>query len=384
MTLSDTFYLGRSSRYANPLNGNDRLPIVYGDMTDGTSGIWKLPCIDTVNHVYCFAAHEVLSVAGGNSVSVYVDGVLQSSGYAFDESNDHESLGAIATVTFTADQENKIVTARGSGKVLTGTTLMENIIDIVNDVLTVENNFTSSIYEATKKAQARQVFESQSYKAAGAIVSDVELWKLVTEMMATFLGSAYLDGSGLLALDIDNGQTIQTGAGHAIIVRKSETVLIDARQRLANIINQCPANYCYNYDSGEFKRHTNSSAYADAVSQSVYGVREPNTPFQLYWCRDLTSVNVIQQIIVAKFKDPIYEIEIEDRTLKHMNIDIGDPFVCSIDSLYDKAGYRLINHYWRTVAVSPDFSRAKVRFRALQTGAYMTTGGGTDRDLTIY
>ncbi|HPZ00287.1 MAG TPA: hypothetical protein PLS28_02330 [Clostridiales bacterium] len=117
MTLNDTYYLSRSGRYNNPLNTNDRLPIVYGDLTDGTSGNWILPCIDTVNHVYCYADHEVLSVADGNSVSIYKDGVLVDPGdYVFDESDNYEFEGTIAKITFSTDQGNAVISARGKGK----------------------------------------------------------------------------------------------------------------------------------------------------------------------------------------------------------------------------------------------------------------------------
>jgi len=118
--LDDTFYLDRASRYSSPLNSNDRLPIPYGDLTDGSTGVWTLPCIDTANFVYCFGDCEVLTVAGGNSISIYADGVLVNpADYTFDESNNYEAKGLISTITFTSDQANKVISARGKGKVLT-------------------------------------------------------------------------------------------------------------------------------------------------------------------------------------------------------------------------------------------------------------------------
>ncbi len=396
LKLTDTFYLNRAGRYADPMNTNDRLPLVYGDLTDGVEGIWQLPCIDTVNFVYCFAAFPVLSVANGNSINIYADGVLVNpANYAFDEDNNYESEGQIATITFTSDQANAVITARGKGKVLTGTTLMENIIDIVNDFLTVQNNFTADLFESTAKAKASQVFTASTYSAAGVIVEDGVIWDIIIEMMASFLGSAYLNGLGELILEIDDGTM---SLYSATIIRKGEATLIDTRQRLVNIINQCPAHYAYNYDSGEFKRETNTAAHVDAISQGIHGVREPNTPLQLYWCRNITDAQAVQDVVVGRFKDPIYEIEIEDETLKHFNIDVGGYFVHSVDSLYDKTGNQMLNHYWRTISVRPDFSKAKIGFRALQTPYYLTMAYlldgsflldgsvklGGDRDTTIY
>lgn len=371
MLLSDTFYLSRASRYSAPLNGNDRLPVVYGDLTDGTEGIWTLPCINTAAFVYAFAGHSVLTVAGGNSISIYADGVLVApASYAFSASNNYEAKGIIATVIFTTDRANAVITARGKGKVLTGTTLMENIIDIVTDFLTVENDFTSALFESTYKARASQIFTAQAYKAAGVIYEDGVIRDIIMKMMASFLGSAYKSGADLLVLEIDDGTISQYG--QTGIIRKSDAQVIDVRQRLCNIINQCPAHYAYSYAAGEFKSETNDSAHADAASQGIYGVREPNTPYQFYWCRDLTSVQKIQDIIVGKFKHPIYEIEIDDMTMKHVHIDTGDVFIFSVDSLYDRNGDQLLNYYWRCIAAKPDFQRGKINFRALQTNYFLT------------
>jgi hypothetical protein len=398
--LTDTFYLKRAGRYANPLNTGDRLPVAYGDLTDGTLGLWEAKCIDTVNYVYCFAAHEVLSVANGNSVTVYEnDLLLDPAMYTFDEANDYESEGVIATLTFTTPKTGSIITVRGKGKPTTsgGATLMENIIDIANDFFVVENDFTSALYEATAKAKASHIFTAQSYKAAGLIAKDAKIWDIVTEMLASFLGSAYLNGAGNLVLEIDDNTTPYQ-YGQAGIIPNCESVLVSAKQKLANIINQCPCNYAYNYYTNVFRSQTNDAAHADAISQGIHGVREPNTPYQFYWCRDITSVQKIQDIIVAKFKNPIYEIEIEDQTLKRVGNDIGDIIIHTVDSLYDETETPLYNNYWRVVGVSRDFNRGKINFSAIQTGyylivAYLADGthiadgsilAGNNRDITAY
>ena len=402
--LSDTFFLKRASGYSAPLNGNERLPVVYGDLTDGTNGIWRLPCLKSTDDVYCFAGHEVMadtpepypSVVG---LVIYEDGqALDPSQYVFNAANNYEGHGVIATIDFATPKSNAAITAKGRGKPITpgSATLMDNIIDIVNDFLTVENDFTSSLFASSYKARASQIFAAQSYRAAGVIDQDGVILDIIAAMMASFLGSAYLNGSGNLVLDIDAGTISQSGA--AGFIRKSDTYLVEARQRLVNIINQCPAHYAYSYARGEFRSETNDSAHADAASQGIYGVREPNTPYQFYWCRDLANVQKIQDIIVAKFKHPVYEIEIADITMKHPQIDAGDVFVYSLDSLYDRSGFQLLNHFWRCISAAPDFQRGKINFRALQTNfylvfAYLADGShladgsitaGNERDVTAY
>ena len=398
--LTDTFYLKRAGRYAKPLNTNDRLPIVYGDLTDGTLGLWGCPCIDTDNYVYCFAGHEVLSVANGNSITVYENDVeVDPADYLFDEAIDYEGEGIIATITFTSSKAGSVISVRGKGKptMSGGATLMDNIVDIVDDFLTVENDFTSAIYEATAKARAAQVFDAQSYVAAGVIIDDVEIWETITEMMASFLGGAYLDGDGELVLEIDDNN-LPYQYGQAGVIPRGEAEMLSAVQRLGNIINRCPCNYRYSWLSGGFKAHIDDSAHASAISQGIYGAREPGTPYQFYWCRDKTAVQTIQDIIVSKLKVPIYEIEIEDQTLRRVGCDIGDIVIFSADTIYDTTEQPLLNQQWKVIGAARDFNDGKIAFRALQTpyylmvayladGTYLADGSihaGSDRDMTVY
>ena len=396
MKLTDYLYLKRANRYTSHKNSNDRLPVVYGDLTDGTSGNWTLPCIDTVNHVYAFAGHEVLSVADGNAISIYADDALVNpANYVFDESNDYESEGLISTVTFTVDQANAKITARGKGKVSAGV-LIENIIDIIDDLLTVECDFSPTLYDATSKARASQLFTGQAYKAAGVIDKDINLWTLLQQMMGSFLGSIYLNADKLLAFYIDDGTLSMFG--EAAIIPKSDIHVVSATQKSSNLVNQCPSSYGYNYAAGEFRHHVNDSAYADAVAQNIFGVQEPTSPYQLYWCRDTTSVNAIQTILVAKLKDPLWEVEIEDLSLKRAHVDVMDLVAATIDSIYDAQGQEYLNQWFRVVSCKPDFPKNKVNLRLQDTrfyrmvayladGSHLADGSiraGGDRDVTVY
>ena len=470
--LSDTYFLKRAGRYSDPLNSNDRLPIVYGDVTDGSNGIWELPRIADEagvpkKPIYCFAGHPVrprfetltLDVAPGgvgwsvgetitgavsgttsiitevtttkiyrikqrdgfynggeiltngvdpadqgvlypqysdSTITIYQDGSeLGQALYTFEESNNYEGHGNIAIIKFISPKANDIITAQGQGKVSAGTTLMENIVDIVEDFLTVENDFAASLFESTAKAMAASIFTGQNYVAAGCIIQDVPIWETITKMMSSFLGSVYINGEDKLVLDIDIN-TIPLG--YADIIPKGDAYLSDAKIRRDNIINQCPINFAYNYVNGRFKSHTDDSAHADAISQDVFGVRTPNTPYQAYWCRDLTSIQQVQDYIVAKLKDPLYEIEITDATLKRAGVDIGDFVAFSADSLYGQDGIQLLNNFWKILSVKPNYGKNNIVYRALQTGYFMTLARildgswildgsvklGGQRDLTTY
>ena len=373
----DTWFLGRAGRYANPLDTNARLPLVYGDLTDGADGNWACPCIDTVNHVYCYAGFAVLTVADGNSVAVYVDGVLQAAGYTFSASNNYEGLGAIATITFTADQGNKVVTVRGKGLDAAGV-LIDNAIDQIEDLLTVQNAFSSSLFESTSKARARQKFLAQGYKAAGVIAEDITYWELIIKIMSSFLGSAYLSGDGLLCFEIDDGTDGATPVFDGILSRGDIDVIPEAL-KFENIINRCPASYAYDYASGsEFKRHTDDSAHSNVISQSTFGEKTPDQPFRHYWCRDLAGVNKIQDIIVGKFGSPVYEATVRDNTLKRLNNDIGDIVLMTARRLFGSDGQPLYNQFWKVLGVSPDYLGGCIDFRVLQTPYFLTVAQMAD------
>ncbi len=377
--LTDIYYLDRASRYADPKNGNDRLPVVYGDLTDGTEGNWQLPCIDTTAYVYCYASHAVLSVAEGNSVSIYADGVLVDPGdYTFTASADYEGKGVIATIDFTADRGNAVISARGKGKAASGT-LITNIVDIAYDFLTVHNSWTSIDFEATAKARASQLFGAQGYAAAGVIDYDTNIDETLTRMLGSFLGSWYRDGSGRIVFEIDTGAA---PSGFAGTIRKADITPVRATQRLENIVNRCPASFAYNYVRGEFANHTDDPGHADAASQAIFGVREPVNPFQAYWCRDTASIQTIQDIVVAKFAYPLWEVEITDVTLKQLRLDAGDTAMCSIDYLFDRSGSPLLNHYWVVQSVRPDYAKKSITFVLLETAAYR--GYPAARETTEY
>jgi hypothetical protein len=203
------------------------------------------------------------------------------------------------------------------------------------------------------------------------------MWEIATDIMGSFLGSAYLDANKLIALEFDDGTITTTGVP---IIQRGAVQITDIKQRLVNIINQCPAFYAYNYASGVFDYETDT--VLDAGSQGIFGTRNPNETMQLYWVRDLSSVQVLQGIVVDKFARPIYEIEFETFGMETIGLDLGDIFAMTVDSLYDATGSPLYNQYWKVVSVNPNFKRGSIRFRALQTTSYMTSAGS--RDATIY
>ncbi|MBI4800147.1 MAG: hypothetical protein HY794_15755 [Desulfarculus sp.] len=152
-TVKDIYQLPKASRYANPRNGADPLRLVWGDMTTGgVGGLWQMPCIDTVNRVYALAGHAVLSLAGGNSITVYNKDGQALSGYTFNESNDYESLGAVATVSFPTKTATTISFDASTNSIkdsAAGLAVLTNCMVTASGAADSENNQTFKIITAT-------------------------------------------------------------------------------------------------------------------------------------------------------------------------------------------------------------------------------------------
>ena len=312
VTLDDMFYLPTAERYSNPLNIGDRLPIVYGDLRFGITGTWVAPCIDTVNFVYCYASHPVMTQTD-SELKVYVGDdpfpKIMGVDYVFNPSHYfeppvpppaiHVTSDNIATITFMTDQGTQVVTVRGKGKIflpvgLSGEVLIDNPIDVIDDFLCAENDFTSTLFESTKKAESRQKIETfyppNPYwcsRCAGVLSQDDTYWNIITSMMASFLGSAYLNGEGKLVLEVDDGTITQYSAGTPPTLPKQETNLIESKLRLLNVINECPCELAFDYIHNTFYWTTDLLAHRGGASQGIYGIRKPGETYKFYWCREL-------------------------------------------------------------------------------------------------
>lgn len=377
MNLYQTHYLLRAGQYSSPANSNDRLPVVYGDLTDGSSGNWVLPCINTSSNVYCFAAHETLSVVNGNSINIYANGVLVApANYTFSHSNNYESLGVISTITFSvAPTQNATITARGKGKstVSGGSTLMTNIIDIIEDYIVVESQSASSLdFDSTTKSAATSKFNSLGYIAAGVIESDNAIWTTLSNMAGSFNMDIIVNSEQKIKIVVNDGTF--TSIGLADIISKGDTEFISAKLQRDNIVNRIPISYKYNYSRNEFSSHSDVSTESDAESISLYGERTLDAPYRFYWCRDLSSCKVVRNAILnaQKSQNKVWEIVFRDNSLKRSHVEVGDIIITSFDMIYDETGSPLINQYLKILEINYDFNKDSILFRGLNTGNYLT------------
>jgi hypothetical protein len=380
--IPDNVTLAQSGRYTNPANDTSGLPMVYGDLTDGNVGIWVCPHIDTVNHVYAFAGHETLSVANGNSVNIYVDGVLASPQPTFNESDNYEGQGVISSLTFASAQTGD-VTARGKGKptASSGSTLMENPIDVIADILDFAG-FNDIYFDTTAKAKSRQDSISQGYDAAGVITQSVKTWDVIQDILNTFntpKTQVFISGDGLLVLRID--VSTFTVSSEYTTMPKRHTRFINAEQRLEDIINTVKGRYRYNYVHDQYYSETQD--FTDAKSINIHG--DQNASYSFPWTRNSSNVNSVLNLILDEFKDSRWFAQVDDITLDRLNLDIGDSVVATLEDLYDSNGDKMINQFWIIQAFNPN--ERKISMQLLDTGKFLESpaiyNGDYDYDGTI-
>lgn len=394
--LTDTYYAQRAEGCPAPYNDNDRLPRVYGDLTQGDVGAWKLPLIDTENRIYCYSMDPVVDPAGQ---TIFVAGVAQEEGVDYTFDPDNATLKHYATVTFLADLEESAVnevTAIGKGKTDESGALIENPVDVVEDFLS-EAGWTGE-FNDHKTSRARSICARRRYRAAGVINRDASIISIVLEIMGSFLGSAYLDGRGRLCLDIDEGPV---GMQYGNILPRHETRLEQAEQSLENLINQALFYYRYNYDLNDWDASSSGTTTQGTSSKGIYGVRSPEDAIECKWCRESTIVDQLIEIIISKLCQPVWGIELDDVTLKRVMMDVGDDLAVYLPQIRaaDFNATAFVNQICKITDLAIDLNRGTVRFGLLDFGAYMTEGfhladgsvtaggsivAGGDRDTEVY
>lgn len=391
--LNDRYILPRAGRYANPEREAAALPLVYGDLTDGSAGVWELPQIDTTASakIYAFAGHAVLSVADGNSINLYDDdGLIAAGEYTFDESNNVESQGIIATCAFTVDP-NGPVRARGKGKA-SGAALIENPVSVLEDLLVnvVALGVSADVFDATALEDARELAVDAGYEAAGVLQEDFTPGEAVQQLLANFIGRWFLRKNRRIYIQLEGDPDV-TGplpGGEAM------AAFLSARQRGAasagprrrdEIVNRPAAFYRWNYHESEFFGFDDGTAKQDAASVNVHGaLGRSEGPYEMKWVRDLTALRAVQGVIVHLLKDGPRVFEVEQMSETALGLERGDHVSLSLDFVRDPEDRSaLANQICRVLSKEYGHGAGAVRLRLLDTGAWLTTAFVLDGSVVL-
>jgi len=361
INIEDTYTLGRAWRYTNPLFPYDILPDVYGDLTDGVDGNWRLPCIDTVNNVYCYAGTPVLSVGNGNAITIYEDGMLLPGAfYTFDESNDYEGQGNIATITFSTPKANAVITATGKGRA-DGATLIENPVEIIADFICNLAGGETADFNAYALQRAKTT--ATDYKAAGLITGDRSIGTTLSEILSSFYGDWWINHQGKIMITMN--VVDQTYDWKGEIYERALDSLVATRDA-QNICNQAEVDYLYNFAAGKYKAGDGGSTTADQLSQNIHGVKLKI--FEMKWCRDATTVTAIQTIIVNRLKNPIWIISFDEVTLENIHYEKGDFVLFNHSTLYDDRQNEFENRIVQILTKVINYDDKDISFEIIDKG----------------
>jgi len=374
--LEDTFFLGWSSRYANPESQDEILPVVYGDLTiNATGGVLKAVCIDTVNFYYLIADHAILSEANGNVITVYEDGVVISAGFTITTSGADENGKTIAYLDFASLPSGDITVSLmgiddGSGN------LLENPIDILEDLLTLMSVTDPQNSQAFLETKA--LATANSYTAASIILQEQpkEFW--VKSILSSFLGDFWHNGDNELVISLDTLGTTSYNIRAALNENDFDLENMTPERLRENICNQAVmqyAPYFVDFDrrfsagvSSSFGAVEDGDSTKDALSQVRFGVQDHT--FQPPWIRADNVASTLQSKIVAAFKDSKWVLDVTEQNFRHCYIEKGDYVVASCHLLRNNSGGLLKNHIWRVLEVERDFDNYTISFKLLDTEAY--------------
>ena len=365
---SAKYRVRRAWEYTSPRLGTDVICDVWGDLTDGTGGQWTIPCIDTTAHVYAFAGHEVIS----HTPTVYTaaGAVIDPAGYTFSASDDYESNGAIATITFTGDQSaSEPISVKGKGRKDDSDDLIDNPAGIIQDFLVGRVGWSTSDLDLVAFARARSAAAARGWKAAGIIDSEERsIGATLTEVCKSFPGSWWIGRDGKLKLAFDSATYAETEIMGVIRIGPQRNAV--STIKLGNIANQVVAGYRHSRVADRVQAGDSGASTLDAVSQSRYGVRLRS--MEMRWVRGADTASSIQALMVQLYADPRRVIEFDYTAPIALIAERGDLWLFSVDSVYDPQARPMRNQVVRVIEVNPDFKSRQTRITVLDTGMYKT------------
>ena len=332
--------------YTNPGNNqkNVNRPLIYGDCIENSdAGVWVAPLIDSVNFVYCVAGWTIASVAQGNTVSVWVDDVLTPSGWTFDESDDYESQGAIAKLTFSADQGDSVVTVRCQGK-WSGGILLTNPVDIIEDLLDYVADLVGNLAwekDTTSFAEGETFCILNSYTCAGMILVNKELGFWIRNILNSFAGSFAFNEQGKLVisfLPLLDKDSVQDE------IFEYEAITYSAQKDIENVLDRVIINYAVSAVEIDrrFKTGADTSYYRTVDDSDLYSANKNYTgktwDFNFDWTRNTATVNLIKNRLLKLYTSPAWVVSYQGQDFKYLPIDLLDQLEATLSLIVDKNG----------------------------------------------
>ena len=321
---TDDIILPDSSRYtgSGPNQQNIVLPLLYGNTAENADqGVSVCPLINETSHVYCVSGWPILSVAAGNVVNVYVDGVLTPGGWTFDESNDYQSQGDIAILTFASDPGGDVtVSCKGKAP---GGVLLTNPIDIIEDFIEYAAGIVAGgawQIDGASFAKARNIAANAGYVAAGVIQSNNSLGYWIKSILKPFLGSFRFSPSGLLQVSL---QPLSQESNVFEELTEYEAITVKAKQHLDNICGSILVNYAVSFATIDRRfKNNGESSYFRTLTASQTALNPQTWELDFDWCRRTSNIETVQNILLDLYADPEYIIDYQGQDFKFVPVEV--------------------------------------------------------------
>ncbi len=379
--LSDSFPIGRASRYADPEFEDQSLPIIYGDLTTPSrenSGVYELPKIDSAGGgVYCVAAHEI-----SGAVALFDDnGHIDPESYSLELARNYQTKGAIATAAFTTPPKGR-VTAVCKGRKNDGGALIENPAEVVYDLMTSVWGFSEQDLDMQALSRAAAGAKTLGYRAGGIILDDHAPADVLTSLLGDFLGRYEIDPFGRLKIHIA-GEEPSAVSPQKVLPRFGHSS-IEAEMARDTVVNQVPVLYARDYPGARYIRHDDGSATRNISSQRLYGVRRPpQSPLRLEWVRRERVAATVQSRIVERCHEPTRMLTIEDGSLRALEIEPDDYVAFSVPWMRSKRLEPLVNQIGEVIEVNYDLGEQGMELKIRDTGFFLTSSFLLDGSRTL-
>ena len=379
--LSDSFHIGRASRYANPEFEDQSLPIIYGDLaipSRENAGVYALPKIDSAEGgVYCVAAHEI-----SGAVALFDDdGRVEPESYSLELARNYQSKGAIATAAF-ADPPKGRVTAVCKGRKNDSGALIENPAEVIYDLMTSVWGFTQQDLDMQALSRATASAKALGYRAGGIILDDHAPADVLTALLGDFLGRYEIDSFGRLKIHIA-GEKPSAMSPQKVLPRFGQS-RIEAEMARDTVINQVPVLYARDYPGARYIKHDDGSTSRNTSSQRLYGVRRPpQSPLRLEWVRRESVAATVQSRIVARYHEPTRMLTIEDDSLRALEIEPDDYLAYSVSWMRSNKLEPLVNQIGEVIEVSYDLGEQGMELKIRDTGFFLTSSPILDGSITL-
>ena len=378
---------------------NEEIPVVYGRSKSTLlpdNGVWKAPFLGYAisRAFYAYAAHEVLRVPF-NIPKIWVNGVQTTDFYLWDDTTLFKTpagnnISMIETSVAFADD---LVTIQGFGKPIApaSSIYMRNLIDIIDDFITVENSSVFT-FDETNKIDAKTFLESTYFTDtppadfAGVITQEIPVWTQIQEMLSGLGGSAFISSdNGELKVVINEFIKIPD---NSLIISRGDILDVKAVSRVKNIYNSINDQRAWMPAQNEFG--ITGPTLTNSSSINIYGTKELtlNTKWSAYYGDD---VNFLKSELQYTASRPLDIITCTIANPMVMPIEPGlDYLYLTFEDLFGTDGEQRINEFCKVLSIKFLLDSNKAELTVMDTNRWKVEGGGawvsdaSVRDMTLY